>query len=483
MAIFDVPAPPGADARVEGPPGDPDPTLPLIVLLHGMGDDRTVMTNPLARWGVAAFDKTATYPPYTDRGFQPFVPPALPVRGFFMDPSLTSVTSWQRALINAGFTTLVYDQSGPLIANDVAQLTTLAAGPLSTKVSLASLRIAFVCHSRGGLVARAFLVSAASSGNPVLTSFLSRVTSVVTLHSPHLGSGVASLAAGISTLLARIGTSMGALGVPGSAFVSTLAGLVLSAQQAELVPGTATASIAPGEPVPGVTYHTFGGTSTTFARLWADHYTPESYVAIPVPFVPLFHLGTTPVPVGAPLDARSFLPALGALAVVPHVAELAALVTALVATTPELDGLFGDLLVTDARSRLPFSASHTTNQLNHAEALWDRTLQAQVVAILSRLRSPISAPSTPLPAVARIFPYPALSIPVPHVVTAFDAVSGATIGMGTVVLSDIFGTTLLRTGLGVPFPFAYPALPFPLYRMVAELGPPYGTVPVDLGRL
>ena len=69
----------------------------------------------------------------------------------------------------------------------------------------------------------------------------------------------------------------------------------------------------------------------------------------------------------------------------------------------------------------PFSASHTTNPLNHAEALWDPTLQAQVVSILSRLR----APTVSGQAVTRITPYPVRQFPAPHTVTASDAITGA----------------------------------------------------------
>ena len=39
-----------------------------------------------------------------------------------------------------------------------------------------------------------------------------RVTALVTLHSPHFGSGVASLAATVAGLLTRIGTAMAGLG-------------------------------------------------------------------------------------------------------------------------------------------------------------------------------------------------------------------------------------------------------------------------------
>jgi hypothetical protein len=42
----------------------------------------------------------------------------------------------------------------------------------------------------------------------------------------------------------------------------------------------------------------------------------------------------------------------------------------------------GDLLTADSRTRLPFAVAHQTNPINHAEALWDPILQAQVLRIL-----------------------------------------------------------------------------------------------------
>ncbi|MDK2744329.1 MAG: hypothetical protein NDI90_15585 [Nitrospira sp. BO4] len=88
------------------------------------------------------------------------------------------------------------------------------------------------------------------------------------------------------------------------------------------------------------------------------------------------------------MNIASFLPAVLA-APVPFVTEIMTVLAALAATTPDLAPGQGDILVSDARARLPFSASHTSNFLNHLEALSDPTLQAQVVAILLRLRSPI----------------------------------------------------------------------------------------------
>ena len=42
----------------------------------------------------------------------------------------------------------------------------------------------------------------------------------------------------------------------------------------------------------------------------------------------------------------------------------------------------GDLLINSAMTRLPF-ALHRDNYLNHAEALWDDALKAQIIAILN----------------------------------------------------------------------------------------------------
>jgi hypothetical protein len=74
-----------------------------------------------------------------------------------------------------------------------------------------------------------------------------------------------------------------------------------------------------------------------------------------------FHWETTPLALPSPITG---IPVLGLLA-------------------PELRDSVGDLLVTDARSRLPGERSHQTNRLNHAEALWDPTLQQQIIAALT----------------------------------------------------------------------------------------------------
>ena len=370
------------DAQVEGPL---DPRLPLVVLLHGLGGSSGDMTDPLTSRPGTAFVRSGRPRLYIDQGFHPFPPVFPPITDIYLDPPATALSSWQQALLAAGFSTVTYSMKGPLIAGDAGQLKALAAGPLSTQSELKCMRIAFVAHSRGGLVARAFLTAATT--DPALVDFLTRTKSLITMHSPHLGSGVASLGATIDGLLASVQLLLKNAVSASSGFLADIRSMVLDPSIAELIVGSPTASIAPGEPVAGISYHTFGGTSTAFAQLWANVYTPDSFVPWPVPF-PVFHWGTTPLLAGLPLDAASFIPLAAVFAPSPEVTTLAALLAALAASTPELAPGSGDLLVTDARSRLPFSASHTTNWLNHAEALWDPTLQSQVISILSRLRTP-----------------------------------------------------------------------------------------------
>jgi Putative serine esterase (DUF676) len=467
----------------------PDPSLPLVILLHGMGGDVLDMTSPLTSiFAGFAFNRAATFTPYTDRGFN-LTPPIVPVNGFFLDPAPLTLTSWRSALNAAGFSTATYSQVGPLIANDVAQLTALAVGPLSTISKYAKLHIAFVAHSRGGILARAFLASART--NPALAAFLPRIKSCITLHSPHGGSALVNAGAGIDALVARVQGAFGALGLPSPGALASLRGFLVNPSRTELAVGSATLAGITGEPVPGVAYHTFGGMSTALARVWANVFTPDSALPLPVPFVPfpLFHHGTVPVVIGVPLDVRTLIPP-AVLVPLPVITELVAATTVLAASVPEIGPGTGDILVAAARAHLPFSATAIDNPLNHAEALSDPTLQAQVIAILSRLRTPTLRPQ----AVARITPFPA-SIPrATHTVTASDAATGMAITSGVVVIRDAFGGVLLRTTIGVPFSFAFRATRTIVFNrghstvnliyptVTTEFGPPYdATVSVDTG--
>ena len=376
----------GTSVEVTGPL---DPRVPLVVLLHGLSGNLRHMTGPLNAPDVGGmmFNRVAPVTVLRDAGLHP-TPPVVPVNGFDTDPLLTSARSWREALNGAGFPTLAYSQVQPrgTLAPNVAQLNVIATEVLANS-ALAGMRLAFLAHSRGGILLRQFLVGAA-----VNSTFMSRVVAAITLHSPHQGSGLANAAVSVDALAATAQAAFAGAGVPPPGFLTLLRDQVNSPAYPEIGVGSPTlSSLTAMEPVPGIEWHTFGGTSTWFTRLRAHFFTPDSGIPLPIPLpIPLFHWSTAAVQVGVVPDPFSFVPV-----PVPVVAELQAALMALALLSPELTNGSGDLLTSDARAHLPFSLMRTTNFLNHAEALYDPSLQAQVLVILERFRTAPPQPHVP----------------------------------------------------------------------------------------
>jgi len=366
-----------------------DPRLPLVILLHGLSGDAAHMIDPTAGAGLGGliFDRNAAIPALVDRGWH--LTPGLGLYGLEMDPS-AAVRGWRSALNDAGYSTLTYSQVAPrgALAPNVLQLQRIIDELVNRDPRLRTRRLVFLAHSRGGILARRILVDNAS--NP---RFIARVEALISLHSPHQGSGLATSAVAIDAGLLALESILarGGLAAPGS--LAAVRNEVNSAGYPEIMPGSATLTgLASAEPVGRIEYHTFGGTSTWFRRLWANMFTPESAAALPFP-IPVFHWFTWPLPAGVLFDALSFPPLPLPL---PLVTELQLCLAGLAALTPELRNGAGDLLVADGSAHLPFSQTRRSNPLNHAEALYHPTLQQQVIEILERFRRPPRAVITPV---------------------------------------------------------------------------------------
>jgi len=206
--------------------GPLDTGVPLVVLLHGLSGKEAHMTMPLSdpTIGGVAYDRTVGFTPVAEGGWH-LHPPFIPVTGFEIDPLRTSVTSWGQALNRAGFPTLSYTQVQPsgALAPNLAQLIRIAGDILSNPAhpELAGMRLAFVAHSRGGILLRLFLAGAAA--NP---AFLSRIVAAVTLHSPHLGSGLANAAVTVDAAVARLQGDLASMGVTPPGFLAWIRGQV-----------------------------------------------------------------------------------------------------------------------------------------------------------------------------------------------------------------------------------------------------------------
>ncbi len=354
----------GADKNVDvmDAAAGADPELPMVILLHGLKGNARNMTAPDYN-----YNHNAAVPFEIDRGWHMY--PNWGIWSVEVDPFMP-VTSWQTALHAAGFPTLVYDQidSDGFLARPTLELQALIAQVLVLPKFVGK-KLAFTGHSRGGLLLRNYLV--ASKGE---LSLLNRIVAAVTLHSPNEGSQLANNAISLDAAITGIRTALRGIGIPPIAFLDWLQNQVKSDAFQELSVGSPfLAALAPNEPVPGIRYHTFGGTGTRVARVRSNAFSPIS--SSPQAHWPPFHWTTFSVQLFSLLDAMALLAPSTALALLP-----------------ELQPGAGDVLVADARAHLPFSASRHTNALNHMEALFDPALQKQVINIL---RGSVGKPPLP----------------------------------------------------------------------------------------
>jgi pimeloyl-ACP methyl ester carboxylesterase len=344
---------------------------PLVVLLHGTSGDSNDMANPAVHPG-QNFERIL---PGTvvDRGWHKY-----PNAGFWSlgTDNHASVTGWAPFLAEAGFPTLNYSQTGPrdVLVEPVRELRAILDA-IDTDGRFAAVRdrsIVLMGHSRGGILARLLLVQLAASGG----SMLARIRTCITLHSPNLG----STAALVALELAKVAASWRVLGVPlvppalAPTALQALDDLVDLIEAEAGAPaytdfalGSLTlAQLAAAEPVPGVSYFTFGGTRPVLLNLRGWEFTADSVV--PFNHAPAFHWRTAYVPF-LPLPPPGVLP------------------------LPELLEGGGDVLTSALLTLLPF-AEHRDNYINHAEALWDDGLKGQVVEILNRTPQPVAIPAT-----------------------------------------------------------------------------------------
>jgi hypothetical protein len=368
---------------------------PVVVLLHGAGGNENHMASPGSAPGIN-YDHTT--PVTTRDGGGQFAPPPIPPGAFNsidLDPTIL-VRSWETALNNAGFCTVNYSQFGQgherIQTTNLEQLNALLRD-LMNDLRHIGRNFVIVAHSRGGILARAAMVDASLNN-----SFnLGRIERIITLHSPHQGSGLANAAIAISAFF----TVVDALVQSNSTAKSTMNVINQWIQDVVGSPGYQDIAVgspfltqlAAHEPVPGIKYSTFGGTCSHLLRLRFWVYTPPSYFPAFPPAFPPFHWYSDPIVQEVISDQINPIlqPYLAALLGIPMPPGLP-LPQAVFPLPPEMMDGIGDVLVTDAAARLPF-AVHQSRYLNHAEALWDRNLQDQVMWILD----PTYGPSLPPP--------------------------------------------------------------------------------------
>jgi hypothetical protein len=346
--------------------GDPtvNLTLPLVILLHGTAGTIDDMSNPSNRG--FTFDTMTPVQSPRDRGVHSY--PNVGVWGFALDDQISPPpTGWQPFLRNNGFMTLNYAQientgslqntssgsaSDPVLQLHAIVMALIAAYP--------SRRLAFVTHSRGGILLRTWLVRHGRDA-----AVASRLCTAVMLASPNAGSDIANVAVTINGVTHFLEGQIGQVGPLQWLDQQTGSPAYVDYQ----VGSSFLASLAAAEPVPGITITTFGGTNPNITRVHQWTFTlgsalPNFTYHPPFDVSVSFHWFTDDNPV---LGIRNLAGDLGALG------------------PPEIKPGSGDLLVSDASSNLPFAA-HLSHPANHAQELWDPMVLADGLAILTGAR-------------------------------------------------------------------------------------------------
>lgn len=352
-----------------------DPLQPAILLVHGLHQSLTTWTAPSA----IGYSYDTRHDPVAERIGDSHQEPGVGIYKIGTSNVLyaSDAARWDREhnwfdyLAGLGFTVATWSQPGnsfdDALPSALAAFDSLVAQTARSVATGPS--IAIIGHSRGGLLARRILKDRRTSQS------IARVKWVITLHTPHNGSELGQYPGRIAAEAVDL-IDCCAPSTVTAPFKPQLKNIVTEAmrpltkilvdfESRELTPNSPLLrDLANGETaLPGVKYFTFGGVSPSLFRLYLWTFNANSavpqYKGASQYFVWRVN-PTTLEPISPLLDK-----------IRPFVREVQA--------------GYGDGLVTDASARLPWSM-HFTDHLNHAEVLWDRGVQMQVVQLIDPMR-------------------------------------------------------------------------------------------------
>lgn len=351
-----------------------DKGKPAVLLVHGLAASRTHWTSPADTWSIKRSHFKHWKAPKDQAGKSKLPKVKGDVRSIVIsavDKHADEDGSFWKYLVGQGYTVATWNQVPCMDTDDQPSQKCLnsdvfdAAYP-TAKEALAYLAtqttedIALVAHSRGGLIGRKLLKEPAEALPPV-----ARVKWLITLHTPHHGSSMATKGNEVQKALKSPLKGVDLDFVPSLLrdaakkllpdgaeklaktidVVVVLTGLT-GARELD-ANGKLYKDLEAGEKKrAGVKYFTFGGTSPRVARLWARQYSDAGFEWKTKPK----ELLDFPGDLKAPFDEMK---------------------------------KGGDLLVTNDSAKFSFADKHYENKLNHAEVLWNKDVQKKVAALLA----------------------------------------------------------------------------------------------------
>jgi len=339
------------------------PGKPAVLLFHGTSAGMEAWIAPAGTprgLGEFYYDHTKAPPPYIDDNAR-F--PGLGVHALGLSPrdkDAANRRNWWDYLVAKGFTVATWSQTLPLFAEGYASAEVAYAEFLRRT---GDLPVALVGHSRGGLLARRLLIDHGARG---------RVRWLITLHAPHRGTRWGTAVHTVRGALLKLLQKRSRFPYPKlwRDFDAAVRRALLKQLDAALMP--AFAEQRPGSPlirdleardrpIDGVQYFTYGGTSPRVLRFYAWVYAKGSATPHLNGRHIVYHRRADPkeIPLVSPMWDK-----------LPNPERY-----------DEIRPGKGDLLVSDASARLPWSV-HKSFPISHGDVLLSERLQSEVSALL-----------------------------------------------------------------------------------------------------
>ena len=283
-----------------------DPALPAFVFIHGLGMNHLTWTNPPeARMMGGMLSLRAL------------------LKAFLNDPS-----TLYHDVQGLGCTAITWSQRQPV--GPVAEAVMELEAVLEMLADVPCSSVVFICHSRGGLVARSVLSRMNSHG------LGERIKGLITICTPNSGSGLARWATTLSPVAERFKDALPASGK--GMFLKSLdrsLGFISSTGASELLPDSDFIRSLPAVPPEGVACYSVGGTNPSIIN--------SSWLVFPESIARLLPKGAAP---------------------------------------EELMMDRGDALVTAKSARLPYAKKHMDFHNNHLTILVDPKVREALMEII-----------------------------------------------------------------------------------------------------
>ena len=306
------------------------PHKAVVIFIHGLAMDKNFWLDPLE---TKAFAKNVPLKYFAAR--KPRLSNSLKKLSIGNVP--LKINGLWDAVTQEGFSAVCWSQTRPVGPISVA------VEELSHVISIVrkefpSIPIAFVCHSRGGLVARKYMELKPKG-----------IKALITIASPHEGSSLSN----IGNYITPITKPLKAI-IPKdshssvSRIIKNLQELVDGKALKELVPDSSFISNLKDSPSKDIYYLSFGGTRTSLVKLYKSDQKNGYSLLMDIPDSLLKYIPTSRIP-------------------------------------DELKSGKGDFMVTARSSVLPWTKEHYNLKANHFTISWNKKVREKTIEVLNKI--------------------------------------------------------------------------------------------------